>query len=458
MMTTRDEVRRGATDLRDDAARPTPAAGPAPDLPERLLIARERKGVDLYRAERDTKIRSRYLAALERGDYRELPGAVYTKGFLRNYALYLGLDPEDVIEQWRRERGADAQPVPAIVVPRPIHAPRKGLTFSLGIVVAALLTVLVGLFALYIGLQLVRFNKPPTISVTDPADAVSQVDGSTTSYLLQGTSIPGATIQINSTVRQDPYLVTAGPDGTWSVQVELRRGQNRFDVTAKDPDTGKQADQPVSRVISVPFLVSEAPTLSVDSPADGADVSNGAIPVRGSTTNATSVVVSARYVGPVTGAAVAPGPSSAPPAAPASQTVTPADDGSFSASIELSAGRWQVTVTAASAGNKTVAISRAVTVNYSGVNLVVAVRNGRAWLKVWVDGQVVSPPGAAGRIYNDGQVVSFTGQQSVEVRTGSSGVTYFTLNGKSLGTLGRPGSSETWLFTPNAAPKQTNRT
>jgi cytoskeletal protein RodZ len=54
------------------------------------------KGVDLYRAERDTKIRARYLGALERGDYKELPGAVYTKGFLRNYALYLGLDPEDV--------------------------------------------------------------------------------------------------------------------------------------------------------------------------------------------------------------------------------------------------------------------------------------------------------------------------------------------------------------------------
>ena len=66
-------------------------------LPERLYAARERKGVDLYRAERDTKIRARYLGALERGDYRELPGAVYTKGFLRNYALYLGLDPEEVL-------------------------------------------------------------------------------------------------------------------------------------------------------------------------------------------------------------------------------------------------------------------------------------------------------------------------------------------------------------------------
>ena len=81
-----------------------------PSLPDRLVAARERKGVDLYRAERDTKIRARYLAALERGDYRELPGSVYTKGFLRNYAVYLGLDPEDVLRQWRREptRGTDS--------------------------------------------------------------------------------------------------------------------------------------------------------------------------------------------------------------------------------------------------------------------------------------------------------------------------------------------------------------
>jgi hypothetical protein len=107
-MTTRDQVRRAVGAERSergerDAARDRGLASePAPGLPERLLSARERKGVDLYRAERDTKIRARYLAALERGDYRELPGAVYTKGFLRNYALYLGLDPDDVLLQWRR--------------------------------------------------------------------------------------------------------------------------------------------------------------------------------------------------------------------------------------------------------------------------------------------------------------------------------------------------------------------
>ena len=50
---------------------------------------------------------------------------MYTKGFLRNYALYLGLDPEEVLLQWRRERGDGKEAAPAIVVPRPIAAPRK---------------------------------------------------------------------------------------------------------------------------------------------------------------------------------------------------------------------------------------------------------------------------------------------------------------------------------------------
>src|SRR5918995_4449625 len=177
-MTTRDQVRRAVRADRGDA-RGVPAE-PAPGLPERLLAARERKGVDLYRAERDTKIRVRYLAALERGDYRELPGAVYTKGFLRNYALSLGLDPDDVLLQWRRERGDPREPAAVISVPRPIAAPRKGLTFSPSLIVFALLTVVVLAFGVYFAVQVLRFAKPPTIAVTDPAAAVIDVDESAT--------------------------------------------------------------------------------------------------------------------------------------------------------------------------------------------------------------------------------------------------------------------------------------
>ena len=105
-MTTRDHARRAAQRFGNERE----IADPGPSLPDRLAAARERKGVDLIRAERDTKIRVRYLSALEQGDYRDLPGAVYTKGFLRNYAIYLGLDPEDVLRQWRRERGEQTAP------------------------------------------------------------------------------------------------------------------------------------------------------------------------------------------------------------------------------------------------------------------------------------------------------------------------------------------------------------
>ena len=222
-MTTRDQARRRPGEsARADPSRSGVTAVPAPSLPERLLAARERKGVDLYRAERDTKIRARYLAALERGDWRELPGAVYTKGFLRNYALYLGLDPDEILLQWRAERGDDKPSEPVIVVPRAIQAPARGFTFSPGMVVALLLVVGVVAFAAYLGIQLLRFAKPPTIAVTDPATAVSDVDESTTSYTLRGTSAPGATVSI-TTPGQDPIRVMVAPDGTWSVDVDLRR-------------------------------------------------------------------------------------------------------------------------------------------------------------------------------------------------------------------------------------------
>ena len=452
-MTTRDQVRRAVRADRGDA-RGIPAE-PAPGLPERLLAARERKGVDLYRAERDTKIRVRYLAALERGDYRELPGAVYTKGFLRNYALYLGLDPDDVLLQWRRERGDPREPQAVITVPRPIATPRKGLTFSPSLVVFALLTVAVLAFSAYLGVQLLRFAKPPTIAVTDPAAAVIDVDEAATEYVLRGTSNAGATISI-ATPGRDPYSVSADADGKWNASVELRRGRNQFEVSAVDPDTGKQSESAVSLFITVPFLVIEAPTLTVDQPAESATFENGAIPVQGRTTNADSVVVSAMYSGPATppaDGAAAP----ASPAAPAPVTVPVAEDGTFRTPFELTAGRWAITVTASSPEGKTASLTRAVTVVFKGVNLVVSIDGGRAWIKVWVDGKLHPDIGPAGRVYSNGKNLTFNGKESIEVRTGSSGVTKFTLNGTSLGALGRSGTPETWLFQPPAKPELTQR-
>ena len=457
-MTARQQLKRAVRVERSDADRAP--ADPGPSLPERLYAARERKGVDLYRAERDTKIRARYLGALERGDYKDLPGAVYTKGFLRNYAMYLGLDPDEVLGQWRKERGGVKEAPPAIVERRPITAPGKGLTFSPGVVVAALLTVVVIAFGAYLAIQVLRFTKPPTIAVTQPATAVFDVDESTTSYTLEGTTLPGATVSI-ATPGRDPYQVTALSDGAWSAAVDLRRGRNQFDISAVDPDTGKHSDETMHVFITVPLLQAaiEAPSLSVDQPADGATFQNGAIPLAGKATNATSVVVAAKWLGssgPPTGAGQA---TPAPPPKPADVTIQVADDGSYNAPFELTAGRWALTLTARNADGKTASLTRNVTVAYQGVTLVVSIKSGsRAWVKVWVDGKIDPGLGAAGQVLSNGKTLTFTGQHTVEVRTGSSGVTSFTLNGTSLGALGKSGVPETWLFAPPAPPQKTNRT
>jgi hypothetical protein len=454
-MTTRGQIKRAVGIDRSEAGRGV-TADPAPTLPERLYAARERKGVDLYRAERDTKIRSRYLGALERGDYKDLPGAVYTKGFLRNYALYLGLDPDEVLDQWRRERGDGKEGPVTIAAPRPIAAPRKGLSFSPSLVVVALLTVVIVAFGVYLGVQVLRFNKPPTIAVTQPATAVIDVDDTTTTYTLQGLTVPGATVSV-VTPGRDPYQVTATSDGRWAVPVDLRRGRNQFDVNAVDPDTGKKSDETVHLFITVPFLVIEAPTLTVDQPSESTAFQNGAIPVAGRATNAVSVVVSAKYVGPSGPPPGAGGATPPPPATPPSATIPVGQDGSFSTPYELTAGRWTVTVTASSAEGKTASLTRNVTVVYKGVNLAVTVKGGRAWIKVWVDGKIDPTVGAAGQVFSSGKTLTFAGAKSIEVRTGSSGLTYFTLNGTSLGTLGRSGVPETWLFAPPSAPSQTQR-
>ena len=116
-----------------------------------------------------------------------------------------------------------------------------------------------------------------------------------------------------------------------------------------------------------------------------------------------------------------------------------------------------MTVTASSADGKKASVSRNVTVAYKGVNLVVSIKGGRAWIKVWVDGTIDPTLGAAGSVIANGKILTFTGTRSIEVRSGSSGVTYFTLNGTSLGALGRPGIPETWLFAPPDAPVATQR-
>src|SRR5215831_16412063 len=65
-----------------------------------LREARLRKQVDIAQAERGTKIRAKYLRALEDEQFELLPAQTYVKGFLRSYAEYLGLDGQLYVDEY----------------------------------------------------------------------------------------------------------------------------------------------------------------------------------------------------------------------------------------------------------------------------------------------------------------------------------------------------------------------
>ncbi|NTW06094.1 MAG: helix-turn-helix domain-containing protein [Peptococcaceae bacterium] len=65
-----------------------------------LKEARETKGLSLEAIEEQTNIRKKYLDALENENYELLPGRVYARGFLRNYASFLGLDHRIILKEF----------------------------------------------------------------------------------------------------------------------------------------------------------------------------------------------------------------------------------------------------------------------------------------------------------------------------------------------------------------------
>src|SRR6476646_7606292 len=72
-----------------------------PSIGETLREARMRQRLDITDVEAKTKIRAKFLRALENEDFGMLPGPTFVKSFLRPYAAFLGLDPHLLVEEYR---------------------------------------------------------------------------------------------------------------------------------------------------------------------------------------------------------------------------------------------------------------------------------------------------------------------------------------------------------------------
>jgi cytoskeletal protein RodZ len=94
------------------------------ELGQRLRQARESLGLSLDDVEESTRIRRVFIEALEEDRFDALPGAVYARGFLRNYARLLGLDAGELLQEFEAATGTSSTHVPQ-VLDQPLARPSR---------------------------------------------------------------------------------------------------------------------------------------------------------------------------------------------------------------------------------------------------------------------------------------------------------------------------------------------
>ncbi|MFE6073296.1 helix-turn-helix domain-containing protein [Paenibacillus sp. NPDC057886] len=106
------------------------------ELGQQLREARLQKGMSLDDVQEMTKIRKRYLEAIEAGDYKVLPGSFYVRAFIKTYAETVGLNPDELLEGHKKdvpaeETEATMEPVIQKRSSRPVERSNRWMSVAL---------------------------------------------------------------------------------------------------------------------------------------------------------------------------------------------------------------------------------------------------------------------------------------------------------------------------------------
>lgn len=230
-------------------------------LSEYLTEIRLKLGLSLEQAVEKTGVCMKYLEAIESGQYHLLPPDVYVIGFLKQIAQAYSLSIDQLIEQYKKERGIVEQAVSP--TPKPQSALKKYISsvsitpkFVSVMMGAAFIVGTVG----YLAFQVTSISKAPALTIDTPL-ANSKVVGAVVT--VTGQTEPGTTLHINN------QSVMVQNDGRFQTTVSLMSGQTELRVEAKnkfDHDTTKiiplVVDQQVPRVAGAETVVE--PTLALE--------------------------------------------------------------------------------------------------------------------------------------------------------------------------------------------------
>ena len=417
----------------------------APSIGDRLRQARERRGVSIAEASATLKIRAPILEAFEREDHSQLPPRVYALGQLRTYAAYLGLDPATVAAGWQgppapegpastsSQRATSTAERLAALRPGLIRSTRGVLAFGgLGLAVLAISGFMV--------LQLLRFILPPSIAITYPIEAISNLEPGTLSYEIKGTADARARIVINTSAGAQ-LTTEADESGLWSLIVPLGTGRTEVVANAVKPGTGGESSTSAERVFVVALPDKVAPEITVTEPSANLAIEDGDVPISLLTTPNSEVGITATDTA---GGLIA-------------STLTSDATGAATGGIALPAGRWTLSFSITTADGALGQATRTVDVSFTGVTVSVTGGSSSTWIRVWVDGQLEPTIGVSGKTMAPGARLIFTGAKRIEIRSGDPSALLFTLNGRTISGIGGGTGAETYAFLSDGKVQKSSR-
>lgn len=185
-----------------------------------LKEERLRLGFTLEQVEKATKIRVKFLKALENDEFKKMPALPYVQGFLKNYSTFLGLKSVIVLAMFRRQFiHSEKQKVENIE--ESLTNTQWQITPNKVVMTAVIFSVAV-LFA-YFYAQYQALHAPPPLSLEQPkTDTITKE----TAFSVFGNTDTDATITINN----EPVLVKEG--GRFYKDVALTVGENTLMVEA----------------------------------------------------------------------------------------------------------------------------------------------------------------------------------------------------------------------------------
>jgi cytoskeleton protein RodZ len=189
------------------------------EIGAKLREARMRAKIDINEVETRTKIRAKYLRAIENEEWDLLPGEVYVKSFLRTYGEYLGLDTRQLVDDFKRryERPSDHElrPIAPLGRDRERRSRRGPVIPPWALIGLVLVAVVVVLFVVGLG------NKPSGTTATTTRSGLAPRVGHRTHRV--GKAPKGATP--TTTVRPQTVKLQLVPTGAVYVCLVDGRGK-----------------------------------------------------------------------------------------------------------------------------------------------------------------------------------------------------------------------------------------